>query len=77
MRAEEGFPTPAPLRSSSVWVHEFLWYLYLNEEKRAEGSRCGEGERGEPKERQPGGSYSLFIPHFPLISVQSSLLDLP
>lgn len=33
--------------------------------------------RGEPKEKQLGESYSLLIPYLPLISLESSLLDLP
>lgn len=76
-RAEEDFTAPAPSVSSPVSMCEFLWYLHLKEEERAEGRQRGEGERGEPKERQPGESYSLFIYYFPLISLKALWLTCP
>lgn len=68
---------PSPSSQNEQPCPGFLWYLHLKEEERAKGSQRGEGERGEPEERQPGGSYSLFLPYFPLISLQSSLADPP
>lgn len=76
-RAEEGFTAPTPSMSSPGCMCEFLWYFHLKEEERAEGRQRGEGERGEPKERQPGGSYSLFIYYFPLISLKALRLTCP